>query len=201
MAETLLFSIPAPLAGEAAAYQVLWYQSTDGSTWGAIPVDTVLVSALPYNAVTLKYTWASALADVTKWHFLKTKTASGVIAEHGTIVPPRGYIPIVQREVNNYGQPLTDESGKPLVGVRIEFRLTKDSLPMDGKDTTTLARIISQPILAVTDAKGEFTVSLWPTDRGIAGLQYRCIIKCGSQRAYYFALVSGSTAAKLSALI
>lgn len=202
MAETLVFSIPAPAAGETPAVEVNWFQSTDGETWGASPVDTVLVADLPQDPETLKYTWASALADPTKWHLLKTESGSGVMGIHGTVVPPRGYMPIVRREVNNYGQPLVDSEGTPLVGVRIEFRLMKNNLPMDGEDTTTKERIVSQPIVTTTDVNGEFTVSLWPTDRGATGLQYRCIIRCGSQRAYYFALAAGDfSAVKLSTLI
>ncbi len=199
MAEVLLFEIPALIAGEAAAVSVLWHQSVDGITWDVTPVDTILIANL--TIVSGKYRWASALADPAKYHQLKTQSANGQVAEHGAVVPPRS-LQSVRREINNIGQPLIDSEGRPLANVKITFRLVKGGAPADVFDATSKERHSSTPTETVTNANGEFTVRLWPTSRGPAGLKYRCEVYLPRVRPYDFTLPAGDgSAVKWSSLV
>lgn len=199
MAEIIFFNIPAPTIGEDAAVKVYWFQSIDGDTWDTEAVDSILVANLPIDTDTGKYRWDSSLVDPDKHHLLKTESVTGVMSSYGVVTPPRAYQPIVRREINNYGQPLVDFEGQPQEGVKIRFRLIKNGIPVDVFDTTTRERIMSAGKHAKTNVNGEFSIQLWPTDRGPTGLKYLCHVAGGS--SFEFSLPSGlMTAVKWSAL-
>lgn len=88
MAETLLFTIPAPTVNEEPAFRLHWHQSIDGNVWGAV-IDTILVSELGIDTATGKYIWTSANADPTKYHTIRTETEDGSINIVSQTIPPR----------------------------------------------------------------------------------------------------------------
>lgn len=173
MAEALIFHISPSGPGEEPAARVLWYQSDDGETWSSQPVDSIDVSdpVLQYDAETGSYRWESPLADPTKYHQLKTESASGIISTQSAVIPPRDYQPIVKREVDNFGQAFTDPEGKPRVGMKVTFTIVKDNVPVIVRDTET-GEAIGGTVTATTDIRGHLQTHLWPTDRGPAGLKY-----------------------------
>lgn len=201
MAEKLLIALAAPAPGETAAISILWFQSIDGETWDIEPVDSVLVADLPIDEATGKLLWDSVLADPAKYHQLKTVSAGGDIAEHGLVIPPQSYQAIVRREVNNYNQPLTNGEGKVAANVRITFRPVKGGRPAQVADTDTGEMILPSPIATFTDDKGEFSIYLWPTDRGPVGTKWRCEIALPRCKPFDVSLPEGDLSAiKLSAL-
>jgi hypothetical protein len=105
MGETILFSIPSQVDMQPV-FMVLWYQSVDGKIWDAVPVDTTLLSAL-YVDLAGKYTWASILADPTKYHKIVTESADGTINPFGFILTPRQ--PAITK-TSFYGQKLDEGS-------------------------------------------------------------------------------------------
>ena len=81
---------------------------------------------------------------------------------------------LVTRTINNTNQPIYDESGNPVVGVKVRFTLiNSDDYPTDAWDTTSLQRVLPNPIIATTDSSGQFSVNLWPNDRGDIQTYYR----------------------------
>lgn len=81
-----------------------------------------------------------------------------------------------RRTISNIGQPLVAPDSTVLAGVKITFRLSDGIAPADTFDAITRERIVSADISVVTDSKGEFTVSLWPTSRGEKPLVYLCSV-------------------------
>lgn len=148
MAETLLFSIPAPGAGEEAATTVRWYQSIDGAAWGTA-VDSIAVADLPVDALAGKYVWASALADPAKYHQLKTESAGGVQSTFGAILPPRSADPavcIIYAETKSLGlQPVAAEK----MTIRIKTPKGVGGTVIDDASQT-----------AVTDANGRVQIPI-----------------------------------------
>jgi hypothetical protein len=174
MAETLYFTLPAPVAGEALANKVLWFQSLDGETWDPTPIDEILVASLSIDGVSGKYMWASTLANPAKWHNIVTQSSGGYNSLHGTIVPPRAYQTVSKREINNYGAGMIDSEGKPMAGAKIMFQLVRNSIPHDAIDAIGKQTIVSSVITTTTNDNGEFAVQLWPTSRALASVKYRC---------------------------
>lgn len=83
-------------------------------------------------------------------------------------------------ELTNKGAPFVAEDGTPAGGVVIQLQLVDENgNPADDLDTETHEHILPLPItlvslsVATTElAVGEFSVRLWPTDRGQRNLKY-----------------------------
>lgn len=88
MAETILFSAPTPAPGQESIYQVVWYQSVDGETWGTY-IDIAVLTTLPIDPASGKYVWTSSLVDPTLYHQIRTVDMIGVESTKGFILPPR----------------------------------------------------------------------------------------------------------------
>ena len=81
---------------------------------------------------------------------------------------------LVTRTLTNNGQPLYAPDGTLLANKRITFTLvTAEGRPTDAWDAHTRERVAGE-VSAVTDAGGEFSVELWPNDRGNITTQYQC---------------------------
>jgi hypothetical protein len=89
MAETLLFSVPAPTVDEEPAVNIHWYQSMDGLTWGSVAVASAVIADLAFDTAKGKYIFPAPDADPVKYSQLKTESASGMFCPFGAIVPPR----------------------------------------------------------------------------------------------------------------
>lgn len=83
---TIIFENPTPGASEDAAVSLVWYESTDGAVF--VQIGTAVISALPYDVVTGKYTWALAAASTTKYQLIKSVSAGGVQSFVGSLLPP-----------------------------------------------------------------------------------------------------------------
>lgn len=96
------------------------------------------------------------------------------------------------RTIANAGDAIVDQIGTPLEDVSISFRLV-DALgnPTDTWDATTGERVVSKEITVLTDVNGEFTIDLWPNDRGTDTTQYRCTPSLDGTVAFYSTLESG----------
>lgn len=97
-----------------------------------------------------------------------------------------------RRTISNIGQPLVAPDGTALSGVKITFRLTDGIAPADTFDAITGERVASADISVVTDSKGEFTVSLWPTSRGQNQRVYLCTVNWPSVHSFTAPLPEGS---------
>lgn len=199
MAETILFNVADPTADEVPANTVDWYQSPDGETWGATPVDTIAIADLPIGTDG-RYAWTSELADPTFYHLLKTRSALGVVSSHGVVVAPSKYNTVAKREINNYGQPLVDPEGKPIEGVKITFRLWRATGPDAATDRITGETITSVDVSTDTDANGEFAIQLWPTDRCATARYYLCTTRLTGIAPFLAPLPAGDTPLLFSAM-
>jgi hypothetical protein len=93
MAETILFSIPTPGPYEETAYEMIWYQSDNGSIWDITPIDSILVSNLTVDETSGKYIWTSSLANANRYHLIKSRSQEGVESSSGLTLPPRSLLP------------------------------------------------------------------------------------------------------------
>ena len=89
------------------------------------------------------------------------------------------------RTITNAGAPLYSPSGDLLVGTSIVFWLADSSgRQTDAWDATTKERVGGDPITAVTDAQGEFSVDLWPNSRGNRPTRYKCRVQSDGFREF-----------------
>ena len=92
---------------------------------------------------------------------------------------------LVTRTLTNAGAPLYSPSGDLLVGASIVFWLADSSgRQTDAWDATTKERVGGDPITAVTDAQGEFSVDLWPNSRGNRSTRYKCRVQFDGFREF-----------------
>ena len=83
---------------------------------------------------------------------------------------------MISRPITNSGQPLTDPSGSPLVGVEVSAQLVDCDLnPCKVVDALT-GDVVFGTVSSATDATGVFTLDLWPNSRGTQPSQYLCKI-------------------------
>jgi hypothetical protein len=83
---------------------------------------------------------------------------------------------ITLNQLNNTGSPLTDVAGNVLSNTVVTFTLVdSQGNPTDTFDATDFARICGSTT-ATTSSTGEFTVYLWPNDRGTTNTMYKCTI-------------------------
>lgn len=81
------------------------------------------------------------------------------------------------RSVSNRGNPLRSPDGKLLSGVRVTYKLIDADLkPTDVWDAITNERIMPLLIYAETGTNGQFSVNLWPNDRGEKPTYYECYV-------------------------
>lgn len=99
---------------------------------------------------------------------------------------------MITRIVTNAGQPLVDGFGTPQAGARIQFYLVNEAgKPTDSWDTVSGERVIPGPVEVLTDASGEFTVSLWPTSRGDRILYWWCRVSSKDVEDFMAPLADG----------
>jgi hypothetical protein len=86
-------------------------------------------------------------------------------------------MPLTTRILTNSGSPLVKPDGKLLVNKSIVFTLVNaGGSPIDVWDATTGERVVQQ-VSSRTDTSGEFSVDLWPNDRGNVVSYYHCSVK------------------------
>ena len=82
---------------------------------------------------------------------------------------------LVTRTLTNTGQPLILPSGELIRHTRINFILSDNNGdPIDAWDSIDNSRVNGK-ISTKTDNNGEFTVDLWPNDRGVNPSYYLCV--------------------------
>ena len=93
---------------------------------------------------------------------------------------------LITRLVTNAGAPLSAPDGALLENTKIIFVLVnKVGAPADAWDAATNERVGGDPIIVTTDAKGEFSVELWPNSRGDRLTRYHCTVQHPGFRAFY----------------
>jgi hypothetical protein len=105
-------------------------------------------------------------------------------------------MPLVTRQLDNIGQPLYTPTGALLVGAKVTFTLCNiNGQPIDTFDAATGERIVGTTTVT-TDVNGEFTVLLWPNDRGTRTTRYACRISPNHQPSFIGAVPTGATPLK-----
>ena len=99
--------------------------------------------------------------------------------------------------LTNVGDPLLSQDGTPIVGTRITFQLvqfgtTKSTSAMDAVTGETITKT---PTTVLTDINGEFTVNLWPNNRGDSATAYMVTFSKNVNKFYI--LVDGSLGTSL----
>lgn len=80
------------------------------------------------------------------------------------------------RTLHNTGSPLCAPSGALLAGVLVTFELlAADGTHAEAWDGETFEHVMGM-VTARTDANGEFTVDLWPNNRGTEITYYKCTL-------------------------
>lgn len=98
---------------------------------------------------------------------------------------------LVTRILNNTGDALCDSSGTVLSGVTITFQLVDvTGHPTDVWDAISGERVAPVKESVVTDASGEFTIDLWPNDRGHKETMYLCIVRSKGVESFMGAIAS-----------
>lgn len=98
-------------------------------------------------------------------------------------------MPLVTRQINNVGDPLVDSSGTILAGVAVSFTLVDvDNSPCDAWDAISSERVAPIRETVTTDEFGEFSINLWPNDRGSTQTSYRCSVRRQNVRSILAAL-------------
>lgn len=93
---------------------------------------------------------------------------------------------LITRLVTNAGAPLSAPDGALLENTKIIFVLVnKVGAPADAWDAATNERVGGDPIIVTTDAKGEFSVELWPNSRGDRLTRYHCTVQHPGFREFY----------------
>ncbi len=106
-------------------------------------------------------------------------------------------MPLTTRAINNTGDALCGPDGTVLAAKEVSFQLVNtDNKPTDAWDAISGERIAPVKKTVVTDASGEFTVSLWPNDRGSEVTYYLCTSKGYPSTTFRAALASGASALK-----
>lgn len=97
------------------------------------------------------------------------------------------------RNINNLGEPLCAPDGALLAGVTITFMLINEAgLAIDAWDGTTFERVAGVKTV-ITDSQGEFSIDIWPNDRGSEVTYYLCHANSKYIRDFTAALPSGPT--------
>jgi len=82
---------------------------------------------------------------------------------------------LTTRTVTNTGDALVGPDGTVLAGKKITFTLVNaNKAPTDAWDVLTGERVVPVKEVATTNAQGEFSVDLWPNDRGDKATFYLC---------------------------
>lgn len=96
------------------------------------------------------------------------------------------------RTISNTGQPLCTPDGVVLANTRILFSLMNPAgLFVDAWDASTNERVAGSKTV-VTNSAGEFTVDLWPNDRGSEVTQYLCHVDNPNVRDFIASLPSAT---------
>lgn len=102
-------------------------------------------------------------------------------------------MPLVTRNINNSNEPLCAPDGTVLAGVPISFTLMNtNGLFVDAWDAITFERVAGLKTVT-TDINGEFSVDLWPNDRGSEVTQYVCHVDSEYVRDFIASLPSGGS--------
>jgi hypothetical protein len=96
------------------------------------------------------------------------------------------------RCVSNYGSPLRSPKGHALKDVRVTFKLVgADLAPTDVWDAISGERILPLLVYTETDSHGEFSVLLWPNDRGEKPTYYECYVSIPGAASFIAYLTDG----------
>lgn len=83
-------------------------------------------------------------------------------------------MPLITRQLSNIGAPLYHPNGTLMTNVKVSFSLVdSSSRDTDAFDITSSERVAGT-VSATTNSFGEFTLSLWPNDRGDKTTKYLC---------------------------
>lgn len=101
-------------------------------------------------------------------------------------------MPLTTRNLTNVGDPLVNIHGDPLVGIKIHFYLVDAK---SKKHTSTFDALTGERVVgtysATTDASGEFTIALWPNDRGNTNTRYLCHVEAENVADIYGVVTTG----------
>ncbi len=101
---------------------------------------------------------------------------------------------LTTRTLTNAGHPLYAPNGAVLVGETIKFTLVNvNGQPVAAFDGTTGARVLGI-VETTTDSNGEFSVNLWPNDRGDVFTKYICTINYSDVNQFSAQVPSGNAA-------
>lgn len=99
---------------------------------------------------------------------------------------------LVTRTVSNVGDPIVDAQGLPIENVAISFTLVNQKRkPTDAWDTLTGEYVAPTKVYATTDVNGEFSIDLWPNDRGWYTTEYYCQVHYTGSVPFLTQLPSG----------
>jgi hypothetical protein len=98
------------------------------------------------------------------------------------------------RTLSNVGSPLMTPNGTPFADAKITFTLvgTPGSALGNVFDAISGERVAGQ-VTTTTDANGQFTVQLWPNDRGATTTQYLCHVDALGIADFKASVPSGAT--------
>jgi hypothetical protein len=100
---------------------------------------------------------------------------------------------LITRVISNAGDPIVDAEGNPIEGVSISFQLVNQNRkPTDAWDTETGEYVAPTRAYAVTDVNGEFSIDLWPNDRGWYTTSYYCVVGLYGSVPFLTTLPSGA---------
>lgn len=98
---------------------------------------------------------------------------------------------LITRTLTNASTPLYSPAGVLLVGKVVTFTLVDlFGAAISAFDITTGERVVGV-VSATTDANGEFSVSLWPNDRGDRATKYACTVNYVGAEAFSAQVPSG----------
>lgn len=100
------------------------------------------------------------------------------------------------RTLSNTGDPLVSPDGTVLSGIAVTFILCNASgVKLDGWIAVSGERVAGE-VSTVTDANGEFTVSLWENDKFGSVTQYRCHVAYSGINDFIASVPTGLTTLK-----
>lgn len=100
---------------------------------------------------------------------------------------------LTRRVISNVGQPLCTPSGAPLPGIKISFILIDTTGKKNNAWDAISGERVEGLVQTTTDASGEFSVELWPNDRGATVTQYLCRVAAAGISDFIASVPSGAT--------
>jgi hypothetical protein len=98
----------------------------------------------------------------------------------------------VTRTVTNAGDPIVDQTGEFVPDYTVSFQLCNaQGATFDAWDGTSGEKIVSV-LKTPTITAGEFSIALWPNDRGVELTYYRCSTSSAADTDRLITVASGA---------